>query len=149
MAPAPSGVRKPKGRPQALLVMENAEQLRAIEPDFAAMLGLGPIGVIVAAPAELSPNVAYRFFCPGFHIGENEDHATGSALSTLAPYWFDRTRNSLFEAVQLSHRGGEFHCSADGDELVVTSCCVTFVEGKVADRASSSAGDGRPLPALF
>jgi PhzF family phenazine biosynthesis protein len=128
-----------RGDRDLLLVMENAEQLRAIRPDFAAMLGLGSIGVIVAAPAEAAPDVVYRFFCPGFHIGEDEDPATGSALSTLAPYWFDRARVSSFKAVQLSHRGGEFHCAADGDEIAVTSFCATFTEGRIAGQEAAGA----------
>lgn len=138
-----------RGDRDILLVMENAEQLRAIQPDFAAMLGLGSIGVIVAAPGEAAPDVAYRFFCPGFQIGEDEDPATGSALSTLAPYWFDRIQAGSFKAVQLSDRGGEFHCSADGGDLVVTSSCVTFTEETIADRAASASEKHRPDRASF
>lgn len=138
-----------RGDRDILLIAENAEQLRAIQPDFAAMLGLGPIGIIVAAPAESVPDVVYRFFCPGFRIGENEDPATGSALSTLGPYWLARARADSFKAVQLSDRGGEFHCAADGDEIVVTSSCVTFVEGTIAHRAAPLAEEGYPGPSSF
>jgi len=114
-----------------LLIFGSVEELDAIVPDFDLMLELGAIGVIAAAPAD-QHEVAFRFFCPGFDIGENEDPATGSAISTLAPYWFGRYGSQTLRATQRSARGGIFECIADEDQVLIRSNCVTFMQGRLA-----------------
>lgn len=126
-----------------LLVYDTVAELDALRPDYAAMLDLGPVGVIAAAP-DGPVDVAYRFFCPGFNIGEDEDPATGSALSTLAPYWFARSGAGRFAATQRSPRGGHFACVDGGDEVIVHSDCVTFMSGSLeAQPDGADAGPAR------
>jgi predicted PhzF superfamily epimerase YddE/YHI9 len=49
--------------------------------------------------------IYYRYFCP--KLGFLEDPATGSALSTIYPFYFDSIDiNNEIEFVQLSNRGG-------------------------------------------
>ncbi len=110
-----------------LLEFGSVEELEALEPDYALMRGVGDsadIGVIALAPVN-DHMVAFRFFCPGFSIGEDEDPATGSALSTLAPYWSAVAGLDQFEARQLSARGGDFSCRVSRDEVETVASGVT------------------------
>jgi PhzF family phenazine biosynthesis protein len=73
-----------------LVVVDHAEQVRALSPDFAALAkvdtGIG--GTIVTAPGEGDVDYVCRLFAP--LVGINEDPATGSIHCTLAPYWAGR-----------------------------------------------------------
>lgn len=133
-----------QGARDRLLVYEDRARLEALRPDFQTMLELGVTGVIATAPA--GPQAfAFRFFCPGFRIGEDEDPATGSALSTLGPYWSERLGVASLAAVQLSERGGRFNCEVSDDAVLVRSSCATFLTGQLAfdpEAAAEAQRDG-------
>ncbi len=121
-----------KGDRDLLLTYLDTEALRALKPDFVAMLDLGMTGVIATSPNGEGA-FAFRFFCPGFRIGENEDPATGSAMSTLGPFWRARLATPRLRAIQLSERGAEFECDVTDDAVLVRSRCVTFLTGRLGD----------------
>ena len=49
-----------------------------------------------------------RYFCPKYGI--NEDPVTGSAHTTLIPYWAEKLGKDKLHAKQVSQRGGELFC---------------------------------------
>jgi len=125
----------------ALIVVETAAQVHALEPDFralgrpsvadpAAAEGAEPdILTIVTAPGGESDgtDVVSRVFAPG--AGIDEDPVTGSAHSVLTPYWAARLGRADFTAFQASKRGGRLTCRLDGDRAVLGGQCVTVIEG--------------------
>ena len=88
-----------------LVVVDQAEQVRALSPDMAALAKLDAgNGTIVTAPGEGDVDYVCRMFLPS--AGIDEDPATGSIHCTLAPYWAGRLSKKTFRAQQLSLRGG-------------------------------------------
>ncbi len=131
-----------RGSRDMLLTYRDPTELRALQPDYVTMLELGVTGVIATAPD--GPDAfAFRFFCPGFEIGEVEDPATGSALSTLGPFWRERLGVSRLQATQVSERGARFQCEVTDTSVLVRSQCVTFLTGHLAfDPEDGSLHDG-------
>ena len=122
----------------ALIVLENAAQIRALDPDFRALgrpseadptvLGSAEPDVltIVTAPGD-DTDIISRVFAPG--AGIDEDPVTGSAHAVMTSYWTQRLGRDRFTAYQASARGGHLTCRLDGDRVVLGGRCVTVLEG--------------------
>jgi predicted PhzF superfamily epimerase YddE/YHI9 len=119
-----------RGQRDYLLVFDTEAEVMQLRPDYNVMRELGHEGVIATAQRG-EANIVHRFFCPGFSIAENEDHATGSALSSLVPYWTSRLGISEFTAHQVSARGGSFYCAIDGGVITIAAYCATFLVGTI------------------
>src|SRR5260370_16059732 len=101
-----------------LVVVDQAEQVRGLSPDFAALAKLDAgRGTIVTAPGEGDVDYVCRMFLPS--VGIDEDPATGSIHCTLAPYWAGRLGQDTFRAQQLSARGGSVQCTIVGDRAKI------------------------------
>ena len=88
-----------------LVEVHSEEALRSLTPDFAEMKKLPMQGVIVtAAASNEGHDFVSRFFGP--KVGINEDPVTGSAHTSLAPYWQEKLGKSVMVARQISARGG-------------------------------------------
>ena len=110
----------------ALIVLDNAEQVRALDPDFRKLAALGNILTIVTAPGD-DTDIISRAFAPG--AGIDEDPVTGSAHAVSVPYWAKRLGRNSFTAWQASARGGHLACRIEGDRVVLGGRCVTVIEG--------------------
>jgi len=116
-----------------LVVVDRAEQVRALSPDFAALakLDIGISGAIVSAPGEGDVDYVCRFFAPA--VGIDEDPATGSIHCTLAPYWAGRLGKDkgkeTFRARQLSARGGYVQCTIAGDRVKIAGRARLYLHG--------------------
>jgi predicted PhzF superfamily epimerase YddE/YHI9 len=122
-----------RGHRDLMLLFDTVAEVVQLRPDYLAMQALGKTGVIATAQATTA-EIVYRFFCPGFSIAENEDPATGSALSSLAPYWTVRLGTAKFSAFQVSARGGYFLCEVSNRVVSVASHCATFLVGTIDAR---------------
>jgi PhzF family phenazine biosynthesis protein len=109
-----------------LVVVENADIVRRLDPDFRALAADGDILTIVTAPGE-DTDIISRVFAPGGGI--DEDPVTGSAHCVLTPYWAKRLGRNRFTAYQASQRGGHVHCALEGDRAVLGGTCITVIEG--------------------
>lgn len=107
-----------------LLLYEDATAIADLQPDFELMRALGDVGIIATAATGPS-SFAFRFFCPGFSIGEDEDPGTGSAISTLAPFWAELKGDQTFSVKQLSERTAQFECRLLPDSVELISEAVT------------------------
>ncbi|HVJ02384.1 MAG TPA: PhzF family phenazine biosynthesis protein [Sphingomonas sp.] len=112
-----------------LIVLESAEQVLALEPDFRALAAAGDVLNIVTAPGR-DTDVMSRVFAPA--AGIDEDPVTGSAHSVLTPYWAARLRRNRFTSHQSSKRGGYVDCELDGERVILGGKCVTVIEGEFA-----------------
>jgi PhzF family phenazine biosynthesis protein len=109
-----------------LVVVEHADQVRALDPDFRKLAAEGDVLTIVTAPGD-DTDIISRAFAPG--AGVDEDPVTGSAHAVLVPYWANRLGRDRFTAYQASRRGGHLTCRLDGDRVVLGGKCVTVIEG--------------------
>jgi predicted PhzF superfamily epimerase YddE/YHI9 len=109
-----------------LVVLDSADQVRALDPDFRAMARQGDVLTIVTAPGD-ETDIVSRAFAPG--AGIDEDPVTGSAHSVLVPYWTERLGRDRFTAYQASKRGGFLDCRLDGERVILGGECVTVIEG--------------------
>jgi len=133
---APPGLlRAVGGSPVAVLVADNymlvyaaAAEVRALRPQMAGLMDLGPMGVIATAPGEDCDFVS-RFFVPS--CGIPEDPVTGSTHCTLVPYWAARLGKAELAARQVSQRGGELFCRAEGDRVRIAGHAVLYLEGEI------------------
>ncbi len=112
-----------------LALYEKEEDVLAIEPDFAILKQLGSLGIIITAQGKKSDFVS-RFFAPA--AGINEDPVTGSAHTTLIPFWAERLNKNTLHAFQLSERKGEIFCELSGDRVKIGGYAVTFFKGEIS-----------------
>lgn len=117
-----------KGKTDYLLVFGEEAQIRDLQPDFRILSRIPARGVIVTAPGEQADFVS-RFFGP--QSGIDEDPATGSAHTSLTPYWAGRLGKKELAAVQLSSRKGYFTCTWLGDRVAISGQARTFLVGEI------------------
>jgi len=117
-----------------LVVVDQAEQVRALTPDIRALakIDMGNGGVVVTAPGvsaagEGDVDYVCRLFAPA--EGIDEDPATGSIHCTLAPYWAGRLGKDTLRAQQLSARGGYMQCTFAGDRVKIAGMARLYLHG--------------------
>jgi len=107
-------------------VFATEAEIRALQPDFAALARLDSLGVIATAPGS-GVDFVSRFFAP--QAGIPEDPVTGSAHCTLIPYWATRLGKSRLRARQVSPRGGALNGELAGDRVKIGGLAVTYLRG--------------------
>lgn len=117
-----------KGRTDYLLYYGSQEDIEEIKPDFSALKEIHARGIIVTA-AGYDCDFISRFFAPS--VGVNEDPATGSAHTTLTPFWAHRLNQLSFDAIQLSRRGGFLHCQLTGNRVLISGKAKTYLTGEI------------------
>lgn len=111
-----------------LAVFETEVQVRELAPDMKELCKLDHLGIIVTAPGARCDFVS-RFFAP--RAGVPEDPVTGSAHSTLVPYWSERLKKSVLRAFQVSKRGGELFCEDRGARVQIAGKAVMYLQGTI------------------
>jgi predicted PhzF superfamily epimerase YddE/YHI9 len=117
-----------KGKTDYLFVYDSEDQVRNCSPDFFKVAKINARGVIVTAPGN-SCDFVSRFFGP--QAGVNEDPVTGSAHTSLTPYWAGVTGKTQFTAAQLSARGGKLICKLAGNRVAISGSARLFSEGVI------------------
>jgi PhzF family phenazine biosynthesis protein len=116
-------------RGRTLAVYERAEDVAALELDFAAMRRVPGANAIVTAPGRDGVDFVSRYFAPNH--GVDEDPVTGSAHCVLTPYWAKRLGKNELTARQVSARGGDLHCTLRGDRVTLAGHAVLYLEGTI------------------
>jgi len=111
-----------------MAVFPREEDIRDMRPDFAALNELDCLGIIATAPGR-DVDFVSRFFAP--QCGIPEDPVTGSAHSTLIPYWSRRLGKTSLHALQVSKRGGELWCEDRGERVAIAGQAVTYSVGEI------------------
>ncbi|NEM98586.1 PhzF family phenazine biosynthesis protein [Pontibacter burrus] len=117
-----------KGKTDYLLIYSSEEEVAGFNPDTNLVNSVAARGVIVSAPGRQVDFVS-RFFCP--QVGIVEDPVTGSAHTTLIPYWSKRLGKQVMTAKQLSKRQGSLGCQYIGDRVKITGKAVTYLTGEI------------------
>lgn len=118
-----------KGKSDYLLVFNSQEDIENMTPDFSALQKIDARGVIVTAPGKSNDFVS-RFFGP--KVGIDEDPVTGSAHTSLTPYWSQRLNKLNLSAQQLSERGGELNCEYLGDRVKISGKAKLYMTGEIS-----------------
>jgi len=118
-----------KGKTDYLLIYKSQDDIENINPNFHLMDQLDCRGVIVSAKGKQVDFVS-RFFAP--QCGIPEDPVTGSAHTTLTPYWSPKLKKSKMMAKQLSARGGDLTCEYLGDRVKITGFAVCYLIGQIS-----------------
>jgi len=117
-----------RGKTDYMFIFEKEDHIRAIEPNFENIKKLDARGIIVTAQGERFDFVS-RFFAPKHGI--NEDPVTGSAHTTLVPYWKQRLNKVKFKALQLSERQGILLCEEAGNRVKIAGKAKTYMIGDI------------------
>jgi len=135
-----------------LCVYRTADQVRQLAPDMGKLTQLDRRGIIVTAPGADGAGVpahsgqrtdfvsradfVSRFFAPA--KGVPEDPVTGSAHTTLIPYWSRRLGKPKLFARQISRRGGELWCEDLGNRVKIGGRAVHYLTGEISVPATVS-----------
>ncbi|MBA4366013.1 MAG: isomerase [Desulfobacterium sp.] len=120
-----------RGRDDYLAILDSEDYIRDLSLDQAALAALARLpvrGVIVSAQGNEVDFIS-RFFAP--QCGIPEDPVTGSAHTTLIPYWSKRLGKKKMTARQLSARGGTLLCEDHGDRVMIGGSAVMYLKGEI------------------
>jgi len=117
-----------KGKTDYMLVFDTEEEIRNIIPAFDKISKLKARGVIVTGKGEQVDFVS-RFFAP--QSGINEDPVTGSAFTTLTPYWAKQLGKTAMTAIQLSERTGHVQCNNLNDRVEISGEGRLYLVGEI------------------
>lgn len=117
-----------KGKTDYLLIYNSQKEIEQISPNFHLLDQLDCRGVIVSSPGDEVDFVS-RFFAP--QCGIPEDPVTGSAHTTLIPYWSKILGKENMTAKQLSPRGGNLQCENHGERVKISGKAVLYMVGEI------------------
>ncbi|UPL50370.1 PhzF family phenazine biosynthesis protein [Hymenobacter sublimis] len=115
--------------PDLVCVFNSEAEVRALHPDMGHLAKVEYRAVIATAPGTNGIDFVSRFFGP--RVGVPEDPVTGSAHTTLVPYWAERLNKTTFHARQVSARGGDLWCELRGNRVLMSGYAVTYLKGEI------------------
>lgn len=111
-----------------LVHVADAEAVRGLAPDFAALRRIPARGFMVTAAGDGGYDFISRFFAPA--AGIDEDPVTGSAHCCLGPWWEALLGKREFLAYQASPRGGVVRVRNAGGRVILSGPAVTVLQGE-------------------
>jgi PhzF family phenazine biosynthesis protein len=117
-----------KGKSDYLVVLESEEAVRDLDFDIIVLSTIPARGIIVTAAGN-DVDFVSRFFAP--QSGIDEDPVTGSAHTTLIPYWAEKLSKNKLTAKQLSKRGGYLRCELDGERVLIGGQAKLYLRGEI------------------
>ncbi len=112
-----------------LLIFSSESDIANIVADFHLLGQLKEVrGIIVSAKGDTVDFVS-RFFAP--QSGIPEDMVTGSAHTSLTPYWSQKLDKNELVALQLSSRKGYLYCKDEGSRIKISGKAKTFSVGQI------------------
>jgi PhzF family phenazine biosynthesis protein len=120
-----------RGKTDYLLIFSSEADIANIVADLSLLEQLKEVrGVIVSAKGDTVDFVS-RFFAP--QSGIPEDMVTGSAHTSLTPYWSQRLGKNELVALQLSRRKGYLYCKDEGNRIKISGKAKTFFVGRIEE----------------
>lgn len=117
-----------RGNFDYMVVLQNEAEVRELKPDMIILSTVPTRGVIVTAKGDEVDFVS-RFFAP--QSGIDEDSVTGSAHTTLVPYWAEKLQKTELTARQLSNRGGLLRCRLEGERVLISGQLREYMRGEI------------------
>ena len=109
-------------------LLDSEDTLKTLNPNFNKLINLEGQGLIVSAQSNEYDFVS-RYFCPKYGI--NEDPVTGSAHTTLIPYWAEKLGKDKLHAKQVSSRGGELFCENLDNRVLIGGEAKIYLRGEI------------------
>lgn len=113
-----------------IVLMENEDEILAVQPDFEVLAKIDTRGVVITAPSDKYDFVS-RFFAPKHGI--NEDPVTGSSYTLLAPFWKERLKKNELFTKQVSARGGEVKLKIKAERVLISGEAVLYAKGSIVN----------------
>lgn len=111
----------------SIICCNSAQTIQALTPNSHAIGQLPePIHYLTAAASQY--DFACRVFAPKYGI--LEDPVTGSAYTSLAPFWAERLNKTQMLAQQLSARGGHVSLNLSSDRVLISGAARTAIIGQ-------------------
>ena len=117
-----------KGKTDYMVIVENQTIIESLQPNFKLLEKIKARGTIVTAPGR-DVDFVSRCFFP--QVGVDEDPTTGSAHTSMIPYWANKLRKNELTAAQLSKRKGNLKCSYLIDRVEISGFAKTYLMGKI------------------
>ena len=117
-----------QGRDDILAITESEKMVRNLNINFDLLKNINVRGLIVSSQGSDCDFVSRCFF-PG--AGVNEDPVTGSAHTTLTPYWSKKLNKTSLIAMQLSERGGVLNCEDKGERVIIGGKVTLYMKGEI------------------
>jgi predicted PhzF superfamily epimerase YddE/YHI9 len=117
-----------KGKSDYVFVYEKESDISDLEYDLNQIAKIDARGIIVTAPGREKDFVS-RFFGP--QSGVPEDPVTGSAHTTLMPFWTKVLGKQTLTARQISQRGGNLTCTLSGERVLISGKAITYLVGEI------------------
>jgi PhzF family phenazine biosynthesis protein len=117
-----------KGETDYMVVLDNESVVRNVSPDFRLLSNYDCRGTIVTAVGD---NVDFVSRCFYPQAGVDEDPTTGSAHTTMTPYWAKKLGKKTLTARQISKRIGNLECVANGERVLLRGNAVTYLTGEI------------------
>jgi PhzF family phenazine biosynthesis protein len=117
-----------KGRSDYMLVFEDEQEVKAARPDLRQIAGLDCRGLIITSKGD-DVDFVSRFFAP--QLGVGEDPVTGSAHTSLIPFWAKRLGKTEMTARQLSRRGGNLWCRYLDKRVEIAGKAKLYLQGEI------------------
>jgi PhzF family phenazine biosynthesis protein len=117
-----------KGKDDYMAILNSQDEIEALQPDFVPLKNLKARGLIATAKGR---NVDFVSRCFFPEAGIEEDPVTGSAHTTMMPYWTQVLGKNTLVAQQLSARKGDLVCELRGDRVLISGQAKTYMIGKI------------------
>jgi PhzF family phenazine biosynthesis protein len=118
-----------KGKTDYMLVFPAADDIAHIKANMQAIEKLSEVRGVIVTAKDKGADFVSRFFAP--QSGIPEDPVTGSAHTTLTPYWSAKLGKKRLTALQLSARKGYLQCEDKGERIEISGKAKTFFSGKI------------------
>jgi PhzF family phenazine biosynthesis protein len=116
-----------RGKSDYMVLLTDEAAVANLQVDFSLLKRVPSRGLIVTAKGN-DVDFVSRFFGP--QSGIDEDPVTGSAHTTLTPFWAERLTKNRLTARQISARGGELWCKYLGNRVEIAGQAVTYMVGE-------------------
>jgi len=115
----------------SLLVIESAEKIKNLQPNFEKLKNLeGLLQAVTAKSSDKNFDCVSRIFAPKLKI--SEDPVTGSTHCLIAPVWQKKFNKNILKCCQASERGGILQCEILGDRIKISGSAVLFAKSELS-----------------
>lgn len=111
-----------------VVVVNDAQLIESLAPDMQQLKHLPGRGIVVTAKGS-DVDFVSRWFGP--KVGVEEDPVTGSAHTSLAPYWAKKLGKQQLTARQGGARKGALSCEIEGDRVIIKGRVAPYLKGVI------------------
>lgn len=108
---------------RCLAVYSTEKEVKQLKPNMQILKELPHRGITVTARGEKVDFVSRTFYSQKII---SEDAVTGASHCLLAPYWSKKLNKINLHALQVSERGGEIFCQAQGERVLISGKAVLY-----------------------